>query len=105
MRLPVQPRRQGLPRSARQKFDQLVEYVRNLSESEKQQYFTKEGMRDYSGLLELHIADSRPHGMARFLLPAPPLEHVASARQTPSGSGRPRPELGIAGGRGHRDRV
>jgi hypothetical protein len=57
-----------LPRSARPKtLDQIVDYVRGLSEPERQQYFTKDGMREYSGLLELNRTVCRPHGMARFL--------------------------------------
>ena len=53
---------------APQGLDQVVEYVRGLPEPERQQYFTKDGMREYSGLLELDSTDCRPHGMARFLL-------------------------------------
>ena len=39
-----------------------------MPEPERKQYFTKEGMREHACLLELHDAESRPHGLVRFLL-------------------------------------
>ena len=53
---------------APQTLKQIIEYTRGLPESEGKQYFTKEGMREHSCLLELHDAESRPHGLVRFLL-------------------------------------
>ena len=54
-------------RAPHQKLEQLAEYVRGLSESDRRQYFTKEGMREYACLLELGDFESRPYGMVRFL--------------------------------------
>ncbi len=52
---------------ALQRLEQILEYARGLPEPERKQYITKEGMREYSCLLELYDAEIRPHGLVRFL--------------------------------------
>ena len=49
------------------RLNDIVDYVRSLSPTESREYFTKEGLREHTGLLNFTDEDSRPHDLAEFL--------------------------------------
>ena len=52
---------------APEKLNDVVDYARGLSPTESREYFTKEGLREHTGLLNFTDEDSRPHDLAKFL--------------------------------------